>query len=161
MTATALVERDDHLLLCQLARGEYAGFWLLPSASVDEGTVQQTAAAMLPERTGYLAETLGLVSVVEEPKVQALSLRIVFAATVKEPQAEHGDTDIMQARWFAKAAAGEVLEERDVVPNLGVMALIRAWADGVPLQLLELLDENALCPCGSGYRYRGCCGWDS
>lgn len=155
-----IAERDDHLLLCQLTRGEYAGFWLLPSASVDDGTVQQTALAMLPERTGYAAESLELLSVVEEPKVRALSLRFVFSAQVREPQGTHTDTDIVQARWFSRAAVREVLNERDVVPNLSVMALVRAWADGRALQPLEVLDENALCPCGSGYRFRGCCGWD-
>jgi ADP-ribose pyrophosphatase YjhB (NUDIX family) len=159
--ATALIERDDHLLLCQLARGEYAGFWLLPSASVDADTVLRTAQAMLPERTGYLATTLALVSVIEEPKVNALSLRFVFTAAVAEPPAPHDDTEIVQSRWFSKTAAREVLAERDVVPNLGVMSLIRAWADGVALRSLELLDENALCPCGTGYGFRGCCGWDA
>ncbi len=159
--ATALVEHHGHLLLCQLARGEYAGFWLLPSASVDDGTVLQTAQRMLPERTGYTATALELVSVVEEPKTNALSLRFVFAAAVADPQAEHSDTDILQARWFSRAAARELLAERDVVPNLGVMSLVRAWADGITPRPLELLDESAPCPCGSGYGFRGCCGWDS
>ena len=159
--ATALVEHDDHLLLCQLARGEYAGFWLLPSASVDEGTVLEAARRMLPERTGYTATALDLMSVVEEPKTHALSLRFVFSAGVAELKADQSDTDILQVRWFSREAAKELLAERDVVPNLGVMSLVRAWTDGIAMRSLELLDENALCPCGSGYGFRGCCGWDS
>lgn len=158
--ATVMVARNEGLLLCQLARGEYAGFWLLPSASVDEGTVKQTAQTILRERTGYSADALELASVIEEPKVRALSLRFVFTAEVAEPPAPHTDADILRSRWFSNTAAREVLEERDVVPNLGVMSLVRAWADGITLRPLEVLDENAQCPCGSGYRFRGCCGWD-
>jgi len=156
-----LAEQDGHLLLCQLAKGEYAGFWLLPSASVEDGTMLETARRMLPERTGYAATALELVSVVEEPKTNALSLRFVFHAEVAKQKTEPSDTDILQARWFSREAARELLAERDVVPNLGVMSLVLAWADGIAFRPLELLDENALCPCGSGYGFRGCCGWDS
>lgn len=158
---TALAERDAQVLLVQLARGRFAGFWLLPSATVEEGTVTETARRMLPERTGYPVVEQQLASVVEEPKPEVLALRFVLRTRVGEATGERLHEDIAQARWFSRDAAGEVLEERDVVPTLGVMALIRAWADGMPLRPLELLIEDASCPCGSGHAYRGCCGWDA
>ncbi len=158
---TALAEREDHLLLAQLARGPFAGFWLLPSATPDEGTVDDTARRLLPERTGYAVTDQRLVSVVEEPKIGVLALRFVFQAAVAESAGAIEDGEIVQARWFSRDAVCEVLEERDVVPNLGVMSLVRAWADGMPLPTLALVREDALCPCGSGFGYRGCCGWDA
>lgn len=159
--ATALVEQDDGLLLVQLAQGPFAGFWLLPSATAEEGTVEATARRMVMERTGYPVTDQRLVSVVEEPKTGVLALRFVFRTQVGERVAEVEDREIVQARWFSRTAASEVLEERDVVPNLGVMSLIRAWVDGRQLSPLELLVEDACCPCGSGFVYRNCCGWDA
>lgn len=158
---TALTERDDHLLLAQLARGRFAGFWLLPSATVEEGTVVDTARKMMPERTGYPVLDQRLVSVVEEPKIGVLALRFVFRTQVIEPASELTDMEIVQARWFSRDAVREVLAERDIVPNLGVMSLIRSWVEGMALSPLELLVEDALCPCGSGFGFRGCCGWDA
>jgi len=161
LIATALIERDDALLLVQLAKGPFAGFWLLPSSSVDEGTVEVTARRMVLERTGYPVIEQQLLGVLEEPKPDVLALRFVFRATVGEREAGVGDAEITQARWFMREAVHEVLEERDVVPNLGVMSLIRSWVEGMTLRPLELLVEDALCPCGSGERFRGCCGWDA
>lgn len=158
---TALVEQDDNLLLVQLARGRFAGYWLLPSTSVEEGTVEQNSARMVFERSGYPVAESQLVSVVEELRAGVLALRFVFRTRVGERDAAVSDPDIAQARWFAREAVREVLEERDVVPTLGVMALIRSWADEIPLRPLESLVEDALCPCGSGFRYTGCCGWDA
>ena len=159
--ATALTEREDTLLLVQLALGRFAGFWLLPSATPEDGPVEAAARRMLPERTGYPVGELSLASVVEEPKIGVLALRFVFRAVVAEPPRPVDDPDIVQARWFSRDAVREVLEERDVVPNLGVMSLLRAWAEGVALAPLELLPEDAQCPCGSGFGFRGCCGWDA
>ena len=162
LIATILAEQADALLLVQLARGRYAGYWLLPSSGVDVGTVDAAARALLPARTGYQAETLALASVVEEPKTGVLAVRFVFRATVSARTEPLGDAEIAQARWFSRDAAREVLAERDVVPTLGVMALMRAWAEGIALPPLETLSpDDAPCPCGSGFRYRGCCGWDA
>lgn len=158
---TALAERDEQLLLVQLAQGRFAGFWLLPSASVDEGTAVEAARRMMPERTGYPVTAQRLVSVIEEPRAGVLALRFVFAVELGEVAGAHDDRDIARACWFSRDAAREVLAERDVVPTLGVMSLIRAWTEGTELQPLELLTEEARCPCGSGFGYRGCCGWDN
>lgn len=157
----ALVEREEHLLLTQLARGRFAGFWLLPSSSVESGTVAESVGRMVQERTGYEVRQSHLLCVQEEPKVDVLALRFVFHVTVGERESAVADPEISQARWFSRAAVQEVLEERDVVPNLGVMTLIRAWCDKTPLCMLEALSEEAWCPCGSGHHFRGCCGWDA
>ena len=71
------------------------------------------------------------------------------------------DGEIARVHWFPRASALAVLEERDVVPTLGVMRLIRGWAEGTALAALEAPREDAPCPCGSGYSYPGCCGWDA
>jgi ADP-ribose pyrophosphatase YjhB (NUDIX family) len=159
--ATALAERDDHLLLVQLARGPFAGFWLLPSATVEQGTVVDTVQALAPQRVGGTFHDPQLLSVVEEPRLQMLILRFVFAVAVEEPLQTPEDIEIARAVWFARTAVRDVLAERDVVPNLGVMSLLRSWVEGIALRPLELLTEDALCPCGSGYRFPGCCGWES
>lgn len=158
---TALAERDGQLLLTQLASGQFAGFWLLPSASVEEGAVAWAAAAMLLERTGYPVLEQKLLTVVEETKIDVHSLRFVFAVQAGERQSGNANPEIVQARWFSRAAVREVLQERDVVPTLGVMSLLRAWVDERPLLTLESLDEKAPCPCGSGFAFTGCCGWDA
>jgi ADP-ribose pyrophosphatase YjhB (NUDIX family) len=158
--ATVLAERDGSLLLCQLARGPYAGFWLLPSAAVETGTVAETARTVLPLRTGYAGE-LTLAGVLEEPRLTALSLRFVFRAAQVAEQGPKADPEILQARWFTRAAVTEVLAERDVVPTLGVMALLRAWVDDTPLDALEVVVDDMQCPCGSGFSFKGCCGWDA
>lgn len=158
---TALVERDDHLLLVQLARGRFAGFWLLPSATVATGTVVGAVTGMVQERTGYRVTDHRLLGVVEEAMLGVLSLRFVFSVRVDQDAKPIADADIARATWFSRDAAGEVLEERDVVPTLGVMALVRAWAERTPVQPLESLVSDALCPCGSGHGFAGCCGWDA
>ena len=122
----ALVEREEHLLLTQLARGRFAGFWLLPSSSVESGP-WRSGGAHAAERTGYEVRQSHLLCVQEEPKVDVLALRFVFHVTVGERESAVADPEIAQARWFSRAAVQEVLEERDVTPNLGVMSLIRAW----------------------------------
>lgn len=157
---TALLEQDDYLLLVQLARGRFAGYWLLPSATVEEQMLEQTLRQMAPERTGYPVSEPRLVSVVEESRTDTRVLRFVFQACVGTQTGSPSDVEIASARWFSHAAAREVLEERDVVPTLGVMALIRGWAEGITLSPLESLVDDVLCPCGSGFRYPGCCGWD-
>ncbi len=157
---TAIVERQGQLLMTQLAQGQFAGFWLLPSGTVEEGTVERAVAVMLRERTGYPALEQKLLGVVEETKLDVLSLRFVFAMQVGEREYENANPEILQARWFSREAVGEVLDERDVVPNFGVMSLLRAWVDARPLKALESLDDQALCPCGSGFAFTGCCGWD-
>jgi NADH pyrophosphatase NudC (nudix superfamily) len=158
---TALVERDGYLLLTQLAAGRFAGFWLLPSATAEEGTVEQTSLRMVWERTGYPVLEQQLVSVIEEPKPGVLALRFLFRSRVGERDAAVSDPEIAQTRWFSRAAVREVLAERDVVPNLGVMSVLRAWAEGATPRPLELLVEDTPCPCGTGFGYRGCCGWDA
>lgn len=158
--ATAIVEREESILLTQLATGRFAGYWLLPSASVAENTIPDTVRDMVLERTGHEVIDLNLLSVLEEPKTDARALRFVFAATVAELGRAIMDTEIAQARWFTRPAVREVLDERDVVPALGVMALLRAWADGTALPAYQVLRDDAVCPCGSGYLYAGCCGWD-
>ncbi|MHB9024061.1 MAG: NUDIX domain-containing protein [Armatimonadota bacterium] len=157
---TALAARDDTLLLAQLARGRFAGFWLLPSATVEEGTVAETARQMMPERTGYPITDQRLVSVIEEPVGPVLALRFVFLTAVGERNESASDPEIARVDWFTRSALRELLTEREVVPSLGVMSLVRGWAEGLALEPLETLVEDALCPCGSGHRYQGCCGWD-
>ena len=137
---TALVEQAEQLLLVQLARGRFAGFWLLPSATVEEGAIEQTLCRMLPERTGYAACAQHLLGVLEEPHVNGYALRFVFRVRVNEPGGLPADSEIAAARWFSRAALRAVLEERDVVPALGVMTLLRAWAEGstpAPLETLQ------------------------
>lgn len=158
---TALIERDEHLLLTQLAQGKFAGFWLLPSGTPDAGTVEQTASTLVATRTGYPVVEQRLCSVIEEPRQGVLALRFVFRTTVGERISAVDDPEIAQARWFSRTAVSELLAERDAVPNLGVMSLLRSWVEKTVLTPLELLCEDALCPCGSGHAYRGCCGWDA
>ena len=158
---TALAEHDDRLLMVQLARGRFSGFWLLPSATVEEGTVEETARNMLLERTGYAAVEQHLACVQEEPRADVLSLRFVFATQVEEKAAGPSDLEIAKASWITREMAREVLSERDVVPTLGVMRLVRAWADNLVLPPLDTLDNEMPCPCSSGFAYRGCCGWDA
>jgi ADP-ribose pyrophosphatase YjhB (NUDIX family) len=160
VVATALIERQEHLLLVQLARGRFAGFWLLPSAPVEQGTVAQAARALVPERTGCAVEHQELRGVLEHLRRETMLLRFVFATTVSVEAGRPTDPDVVQAAWFTRPAVDELLRERDVVPTLGVMALLRAWADGLPLAPLEQLWDEVVCPCGSGFRYPGCCGWD-
>lgn len=161
VVVTALSERDDSLLLVQLAKGPLAGFWLLPSATVEEGSCIGTLRRMLPERTGHPVATERLLSVIEEPKLDVHLLRFAFAVTVGEKEQAPSDPEIARARWFQRAQVRDLLAEREVVPNLGVMSLVRAWAYENELQPLEVLLEDTLCPCGSSYRYPGCCGWDT
>ena len=170
---TALVEQAEQLLLVQLARGRFAGFWLLPSATVEDSSIEQTLCHMLPERTGYAAESgtalparetrtkYELLTVLEEPHVNSFALRFVFSARVSEAGGSPTDGDIAAARWFSRAAVAAVLEERDVVPTLGVMLLLRGWADGNTPAPLQSLHDDITCPCGSGFSYAGCCGWDA
>lgn len=160
MIVTALAEHDDRLLMVQLARGRFAGFWLLPSATVEQDTVEETARQMLPERTGYRPAEQRLACVQEEPRTGILSLRMVFATRVEELAAAPSDPEIAQASWMTREVAREVLTERDVVPALGVMRLIRAWTENTMLPPLDSLDIEMPCPCDSGFSYRGCCGWD-
>ena len=145
--------------MVQLAAGRFAGFWLLPSASVEEGSLAETAAKMLPERAGYLPVAQQLVSVQEEPKTGVLALRFVFAAQAGEGTAPR-DPEIARACWMDRDAVTELLAERELVPTLGVMHLARAWAEQIVLPPLATLTEETACPCGSGFSYRGCCGWD-
>jgi ADP-ribose pyrophosphatase YjhB (NUDIX family) len=161
LVVTALAETDNRLLLGQLARGPVAGFWLLPSATVEHGSVERTVRQMMPERTGYPVAGQQLVSVLEESKPELLLLRLVFRVQTGECAGAHEDREIAQVRWVTRHAVRQILTERDVVPNLGVMSLVRAWAEGTPLRPLETLIEDCLCPCGSGFRYPGCCGWDA
>lgn len=158
---TALLEHAEELLLVQLARGRFAGFWLLPSATVEEGSLEQTLCQMLPARTGYAAHEALLLSVLEEPHVSGYALRFVFRAQVSALGGAPADGDIAAARWFSRAATRAVLEERDVAPALGVMTLLRAWAEGETPAPLESLCDEVDCPCGSGFCYAGCCGWDA
>lgn len=160
LIATALVEREDRLLLVQLASGRFAGFWLLPSASVEQGTVADTAAQMLTARTGYITTDQKLACVQEEPKTGLLAVRFVFAMQVSTETVPRSDPEIAALRWITRDEAVEILEERDLVPTLGVMHLLRAWAEQIVLPLLATLDIEMPCPCGSGFSYRGCCGWD-
>ena len=160
LIVTALIEQDDRLLLAQLARGRFAGFWLLPSATVEEAPVERAMKLALPERTGYSLQDQRLLTVVEEPRTGMRALRFVFNVLVSEPPGAPADVEIARVCWFSREAACEVLSERDVVPALGVMSLIRGWAEGItPPPLVSLIDD-VLCPCGSGFRYPGCCGWD-
>lgn len=160
MIVTALAVHDERLLMVRLARGRFAGFWLLPSATVEEGTVEETARNMFLERTGYTVTEQQLACVQEEAKTGILSLRLIFATRVREPEAAPGDPEIAQASWMSREMAREVLTERDMVPVLGVMRLARAWADNIALPPLDTLDSEMPCPCGSGFSFRGCCGWD-
>jgi len=157
---TALAVHDERLLMVQLARGCFAGFWLLPSATVEENTVEETARMMLPERTGYVASEQHLACVQEEPKTGVLSLRFIFTTRIGELTATPGDPDIAKVSWMTREMAREVLTERDLVPTLGVMHLVQAWAENLVLPPLETLDSEIACPCGSGFSYHGCCGWD-
>lgn len=158
---TALAEQDERLLMVQLARGRFAGFWLLPSATVEDDTVEETARGMLPERTGYAAAGQRLIGVQEEPRTGVLSLRMVFAMQAVGGAAETSDQEIAKVGWMTRETAQEVLAERDVVPALGVMHLVRAWVERLALPPLATLDNEMPCPCGSGFSYRGCCGWDA
>ena len=115
---------------------------------------------MMFERTGHEVAEQHLLSVLEEPRHEVLALRFVFATALHGVSSGPVNTDFAQVRWFSRLAARGMLEERDAVPTLGVMSLIRGWADGVALRPHELLLEDAFCPCGSGFRYPGCCGWD-
>ncbi|MHB9129498.1 MAG: hypothetical protein ACYDBB_00220 [Armatimonadota bacterium] len=161
LIVTALAETDERLLLGQLARGPFAGFWLLPSATVEHGSVERTLREMMPERTGYPVVGQQLASVLEESKPELLLLRFVFRVQAGECAGAHQDQEIAQVRWVPRHTVRLILSERDVVPNLGVMSLVRAWAEGTPMRPLETLIEDCLCPCGSGFRYPGCCGWDA
>ncbi len=127
---------------------------------MEEGTIEQTLCRMLPERTGLIAREQSLLGVLEEPHVTGYALRFVFLTQVSEASGPPADHEIAAVRWFSREAAAAVLEERDVVPALGVMTLLRNWAEGnMPAPLLTLRDD-VTCPCGSGFSYAGCCGWD-
>lgn len=160
LITTALIERDEHVLLTQLASGRFAGFWLLPSATVDEEPIEMTTRRMVLERTGNSVVSLRLVSVLEECKTDVRTLRFIFETVVAAQEQGIHDPEIVQARWFSREAVCEVLAERDVVPTLGVMGLLRAWAEATSLPVHQLLVEDSPCPCGSGHQYPGCCGWD-
>ncbi len=160
LIVTALIEHDEHLLLVQLARGRFAGFWLLPSATV-ESTIEETLRQQIPERTGYPVIAQRLLSVIEERRVDVHAVRFVFHTQVGDSQGQPADSEIARVHWFSRATACTVLAERDVVPTLAVMSLIRGWAEGISLAPLESLREDVLCPCGSGFNYPGCCGWDA
>lgn len=161
LIATALVVRDGRLLLAQLAKGRLAGFWLLPSAMVEEGTVADTAWKMLPERTGVTPAAQVLNRVQEEPHAGALAVRFLFAVQAADWDAPHRDGEIARVGWFTREDARELLAERELVPTLGVLHAVRAWADAVELPTMKTLTEDVSCPCGSGFNYRGCCGWDA
>jgi len=157
---TALAEHDERLLMVQLARGRFAGFWLLPSATVEDGTVEETARSMFLERTGYSVVEQRLAGVQEEPRTGVLSLRLVFAMQIEELAMGPSDPEIARISWMTREMAQEALAERDMVPTLGVMHLVRAWVENLVLPPLDTLDNEMPCPCGSSYSYRGCCGWD-
>ncbi len=161
LIATALIVRDARLLLAQLARGRFAGFWLLPSATVEDGTVAETAQRMVPERTGFAPTALTLRGVQEEPHAGVLAERFVFGVDVALPGRPHADGDIARVAWLAREGVRELLAEREVVPTLGVLHLLRQWADGGEVPPLTTLTDDAPCPCGSGFGYPGCCGWDA
>ena len=161
LIAAVLAVRDQRLLLLQLARGPFAGYWLLPSATVETGTVEEAVRRLLPARSGYVVAAQQLAGVLEEPRPGLLVLRFIFTVEPGAHADRPGDTDIAQGRWCTRAEARELLEERDIVPHLGVMTLVRGWVDETPLPPHTVLHEHdALCPCGSGYSFRGCCGWD-
>jgi len=160
LIVTALIEQDDSLLLVQLAHGRFAGFWLLPSATVEAEPIERTLRCMVPERTGYPVVDQQLLSVLEEARVDAHTVRFVYRVQVGEKEGQPADAEIATSRWFSREAARQVLEERDIVPTLGVMSLVRSWVEGIPPGPLELMVDDAQCPCGSGFRYPGCCGWD-
>ena len=161
LIVTALLESNERLLLAQLAAGPFAGFWLLPSATVETGTVEGAARQMVRDRTGHEMRDPRLLTVVEEGRVGVRALRFAFTSGVGERDPGHRDLELARTGWFSREAAALVLTERDVVPTLGVLSLIRAWADGITPEPLETLVEDVLCPCGSGYGYLGCCGWDA
>lgn len=156
-----LAEQQQRLLLVQLARGPFANFWLLPSTIVEQVGLAKCAVDMLRTHTGYSVCEQELISVLEEPLVGGLTMRMVFRASVNEQASSIIDPDIAQARWFSREAIVQLLQEREVVPRLGILSLLRAWAEQIPLRPLETLVDNALCPCGSGFQFRGCCGWDA
>jgi ADP-ribose pyrophosphatase YjhB (NUDIX family) len=158
---TALLVSDGRLLLAQLAAGPWAGYWLLPSATVETGTIEDAARTMTRERTGYALRDPRLLTVIEEARAGVRILRFAFAGGVGDRDPEHRDPELARTGWFSREAVAQVLQERDVQPTLGVMSLLRAWADGVTPEPLETLVDDALCPCGSGFRYPGCCGWDA
>jgi len=158
---TAMAEQDERLLLVQLARGRFAGYWLLPSATVEEKTVEETARSMFLERTGYSAVEQRLSCVQEEPRTGVLSLRLIFTTQAEELAMGPSDPEIAKVNWLTRGMAQEVLAERDVVPTLGVMRLISAWAENLVLPPMETLDNEMPCPCDSSFSYRGCCGWDA
>lgn len=160
LIVTALLEDDGRLLLGQLATGRFAGFWLLPSATVEESSLIESARLMARARTGRTVGALSLASVVEEPRAGVLALRFVFAGMPGATEADP-DHELRQVRAFTREEAVGVVTERDAVPTLGVMALIRAWGEGIAPRALETLPEDVQCPCGSGFTYKGCCGWDS
>lgn len=160
LVTTTVVEADNALLLTQLAKGPFAGFWLLPSTAVDAGTVQQTARRMVIARTGYPVVEQQLAAVLEETRPGLLILRFLFRAKVGARECVIDESDIAQARFFSRQAVRDVLEERDIVPNLAVMSVVRSWLEGTALEAMHTLDEAAFCPCGSGFRFTGCCGWD-
>jgi len=160
LIATALIEHDERLLLAQLASGRFAGFWLLPSATVTAGTVAEAARQMVSERTGYRAVAQHLLGVQEEAKAGVLALRFIFATQIA-PGSAPNDPEIARIAWLHREAVQALLAEREIVPTLGVMHLARAWAEKTSLPPLATLDRETLCPCGSGFTFRGCCGWDS
>ena len=139
--ATALIEHEERLLLAQLARGRFAGFWLLPSATVEQDTVAETAWQLLPFRTGVTPSSLELRGVQEEMQTGALALRFVFAGTAA-PGGPHADGDIARVGWLTRDAVCELLAERELVPTLGVLHLARAWAGDITLPPLVALDES-------------------
>ena len=160
MITTALFERDAQLLLLQLGRGRFAGYWLLPSATVDSGTLEETTRTMVLERSGYTPSVIHLSGMLEEASVERLILRMVYQVQAAERQSAIREVDIAQARWFSREAVDEILHERDIVPNLGVMTLLRDWCEARVPAAHAVLADDAACPCDSGFAYRGCCGWD-
>ncbi len=155
-----MAEKDNHLLLCQLAKGEYAGYWLLPSMTLENG-LQHTAEKVITEKLNTTAETLKMICVSEEKDFSLNQIyRFIFTARLTDEPDCSNENNYFQCRWFSRVAAGEMLEEKDAVPKIGIMAIIQKWANNEELPLFVEFDDNMICPCGSGYGYRGCCGWD-
>ncbi len=155
-----MVEKNDYILLCQLAKGEYAGYWLLPSNTLENG-LENTVLNIVKERLNTDVIELKMIGVTEEKDfAQHYIYRFLFSAKLLDDPYCVDDNDYFQCKWFSREAANEMLQEKDAVPKIGIMGIIKKWADGENIMPLTEFDENMECPCGSGYGYRGCCGWD-
>jgi ADP-ribose pyrophosphatase YjhB (NUDIX family) len=105
-TASALVVRDDMLMLTRRAHEPRAGWWDLPGGFMDPGeTPEQTVVRELTEETGLTVEVGELVGVFPDDYGEngIPTINLFYRATVAGGDERPAD-DVTEIGWFEPAS---------------------------------------------------------